>query len=961
MSVKITKQEIYTKLLELAKYYVPEWNTQGAMDVGMLLYQIFAEQMEDTIQLYHIMPERNFIAFLNILGADTLASTPATGYATIHMNKGDYTGVPIKKGTRLFCEKEGEERILYETKNDFLAVPNQIEAIYCTTSDKNFIVSAYNIENEKKEEIVLFDFNEKNNLQQYYIILCSESIFYINEKGNIMISLFYDEKKYMAQKTAEVLGNSDMVIWEVLTEQGWRRVKSVKTIDTSILLEIGFTIPVLEEKETKQRNRFLKCTFLQKSDVPLVIKEIKISSACNNLKANYLYYNDFLLSEENGLPFGQQYHVYDAFYINCEEAFCKKNAVITIDISIFHEQYEYDEILFERAIKWKSIVSESAVQEPKKLPITIEEVIWEYWNGTAWKRLFLGKEFSDFFAGEEKKREQMIFRCPEDIEKIVVGAENGYFIRARILRISNLFAQYKYYNVPVLERITISYKDFSPQAKPDMVYIKRDMESIWGNSTQQKEILLLPAKQWDLPTCYIALSQAMQGGTIQMFFQNAKSDRQNAPAIKWEYFGEQNGIEKWIPLQVLDETNFFAQSGLLNYMIHCNMKRKNLFQKDCFWLRGVNTDGRYDNYNEQKPSFTGIYFNTVKVIQQETMEEMYFYIAPEQKNKKCTLLSGNVVKLEVFIKEESHWTKWKEVSDFSICNEQSKVYVADKKVGEVFFGDGKKGKIPPSDDGATIHIKYAICEGEKGNCLEKELTDFADSVPFVDYVTNNQAISGGCDIESTQQAVKRCKNILKVQNRAISAEDYEILCKQADRNVMQVKVLQNEHIQKTTSILTLAILPREIGKGESFFSEIRQHIKQMILKKAPITIANRIDIIQVKYIAYSIKVELTIDSYEYYQSVYDHVEKKLSEYINPITGNFDGKGFLIGQLPTTIKIHHLLKTIDYISDINILHINYYDCINENWQEISWETAKNCVYAVPVNGTHEIYVNVRYTN
>ena len=120
--------------------------------------------------------------------------------------------------------------------------------------------------------------------------------------------------------------------------------------------------------------------------------------------------------------------------------------------------------------------------------------------------------------------------------------------------------------------------------------------------------------------------------------------------------------------------------------------------------------------------------------------------------------------------------------------------------------------------------------------------------------------------------------------------------------------------------------------------------------------ANRIDMIQVKYICYCMKAEIIIDSYEYYQSVYDAVEKKLSEYIHPITGNFDKKGFLIGQLPTKVKINHLLKTIEHIKSINILHINYYDCVNESRQEISWETAKNCVYAVPINGTHEIYIS-----
>ncbi len=954
--INITKQQIYNKMLELAKSYVPEWNTEGDVDVGMVLYQIFAEQMENTISLYHTIPQRNFIYFLNILGADTLGSMPAEGYATIHMNEGNYHSVPIKKGTRLFCEKENDERIIYETKNDFLAIHNSIEAIYCTTSDKSCIVCSYDKE-EQKNEIVLFDFDKQRNLQQYCMVLGSETIFDVNENDSIILHLLHNEKKYMAQKVAEFLGNNTMVIWEVLTEQGWQSIKSIKTVDTTVVLKIECKIPILEQKEMKQRNRFLKCTFLQKSDIPITITEMKIDCDCNDLKPIYLYCNDFLLPEKQALPFSEQYHIYDAFYIGCQKAFSKKNAMITIDILISHNQYDYDEVVFQKNIIWKSILDKKAVQSPAKVPITIEEVVWEYWNGIGWKSLFLNKEYSDFFSGEQQKSEKIVFRCPEDIQEYVVGAEKGYYIRARIVRISNTFAQHKYYNAPVLQQINISCHGFSVLPTPDIFYIKKDMETLFINQTEQKEIILLPEKRYDSPICYIALSQKMEGGNIQMYFQNARADRQNMPAIKWEYFGEQNGIQKWIPLQVMDETKFFAQSGLLTYRIPFTMEQKEIFQKKYYWLRAVNTDKKYEYQNEQKPCFSDICFNTVKIIQQETMEEMYFYIAPNQQNKKCKLLYGNVTNIEVFVKEQQHWEKWQQTNHFHLCDEQSKVYILHKKEGEVIFGDGKNGKIPPYDDTATIRIKYAVCKGKMGNCKKGELNDFADSIPFVDKVVNYQTISGGCDIEQAEKAMKRCKNILKTQHHAVSAEDYTILCKEADRNVVQVKILQHEKSNSQTAF-TLAVLPQQNENGKSSFYEIRRHIKQMLLKKAPVVIANRIDVIQVKYIAYCIKVELTINHYEYYQSVYDTVKQKLLEYIHPITGNFDRKGFTIGQLPTQIKIHHLIKTVEYISGINTLYINYYDCDNEHWQEISWEEAQKCEYAVPISGTHEIYIDVR---
>lgn len=960
-----TEKEIYTQMIALAKQYVPQWNTQGEDDVGTLLYRIFAQQLEDTVKQYNNLPYRNMLSFFNMLGADTLPSIAATGYATVYMNPGQYNGVFIKKGTRLFSEKEGKERVLYETENGFLAVPNSIEAIYCCTGDKNYIVSAYDAKEKQQKEIVLFDFKEEKNLQQYCILLSSQDIFYVSEQGEIEITVFHNEKQYMAKKAANVLGDKSMAIWEALTEEGWQTIASVKTIDTSVLLKAGFEIPFLLEKQTQQQGRWLRCTFLQKSDTPIAITQIRIASMCKCLESSALQYNDLAISEEKGLPFGEKFSVYDAFYINCQEAFCKKNADITIDITVSHREVVYETPEIQKPMKWKSILPETAVQPPKKLPITVQEVAWEYWNGIGWSPLYTNRKYSDFFAGEEEKREQIVFRCPSDIEEMIVGAKKGYWIRARILQISNLFTQHHYYNIPVLEQLTISYKDINPKALPDIFLIKKDMENTFINQTQQCEVILLPEKEMGQPACYFSLAEQMKGGPIQIFFQNAKGNAAKRPAIKWEYFGEQNGKEKWISLQLLDETKFFSQSGLITYIIQFPMKKKKLFQKNSFWLRAVNTDGAYEKEEIERPFLSGIYFNTVKIIQQETMPEMYFHIFAEQQHKKCTLLLGNITKLEVWVKEkqedifsQQQWVKWQETDSFLHCNETSRVYLLDRKKGEVLFGDGKNGKIPSSAQEATIRINYSVCQGEEGNCLIGELTDFADAVPFVDYITNHNAISGGCDIEKTSQALARCKNILKMQQRAISIEDYELICKQENRNVMQVKALPNTNKEGKVEIghFTLAVLPREIGKGEGFFVQMRSQLRKVLLQKAPIAIASRIDIIQAKYIAYCIKVEVVIDYYEAYQNVYTMIERKLSEYLNPITGNFDGKGFVIGDLPTTIKIRNLLKTIEHIRQIVVLHINYYDVINENWEEISWEEVKQCAYAVSMNGVHEIYID-----
>ena len=114
-----TKREIYAQMIALAKQYVPQWNTEGEEDVGTLLYQIFAEQLEDTIKQYNKLPYRNMLSFLNLLGADTLPGTPATGYATVYMNPGEYHGVAMQREQGFLQKKKAKKGCCMKQKTAF--------------------------------------------------------------------------------------------------------------------------------------------------------------------------------------------------------------------------------------------------------------------------------------------------------------------------------------------------------------------------------------------------------------------------------------------------------------------------------------------------------------------------------------------------------------------------------------------------------------------------------------------------------------------------------------------------------------------------------------------------------------------------------------------------------------------------------------------------------------------------
>ena len=52
----------------LRKYYTPEWTSTNENDPGVVLTNLFARLMEILIVRLNMVPDKNFVAFLDMLG-----------------------------------------------------------------------------------------------------------------------------------------------------------------------------------------------------------------------------------------------------------------------------------------------------------------------------------------------------------------------------------------------------------------------------------------------------------------------------------------------------------------------------------------------------------------------------------------------------------------------------------------------------------------------------------------------------------------------------------------------------------------------------------------------------------------------------------------------------------------------------------------------------------------------------
>ena len=143
------------------------------------------------------------------------------------------------------------------------------------------------------------------------------------------------------------------------------------------------------------------------------------------------------------------------------------------------------------------------------------------------------------------------------------------------------------------------------------------------------------------------------------------------------------------------------------------------------------------------------------------------------------------------------WQRWQVVEHFARSGPEDRHVRVDATTGEFLFPpavrepDGtlrRCGAVPPK--GAQVRVaRYRTGGGPAGNVPRGALSVLRSSVPYVARVTNREAATGGVAGETVANAARRAPDMLRVQERAVTAEDYEIIARRAAPSVRRVRCL----------------------------------------------------------------------------------------------------------------------------------------------------------------------------
>lgn len=210
------------------------------------------------------------------------------------------------------------------------------------------------------------------------------------------------------------------------------------------------------------------------------------------------------------------------------------------------------------------------------------------------------------------------------------------------------------------------------------------------------------------------------------------------------------------------------------------------------------------------------------------------------------------------------------------------------------------GAVPPK--GSQVRVaRYRTGGGPAGNVSRGAISVLRSSVPYVARVTNREAARGGVAGETIDNAKLRAPQALRVQERAVTAEDYEIIARRAAPSVRRVRCLPDRDGGGGPGAVRVLVVPDAVAdEGDD-----RLRFEQLIPSDQVLTaitttlderrlIGTRLVVEPPVYQGVTVVARLSAPAGDA-DRVRDAALAALFRHLNPLQGGPDGTGWPFGR------------------------------------------------------------------
>ncbi len=267
------------------------------------------------------------------------------------------------------------------------------------------------------------------------------------------------------------------------------------------------------------------------------------------------------------------------------------------------------------------------------------------------------------------------------------------------------------------------------------------------------------------------------------------------------------------------------------------------------------------------------------------------------------------------------WTRWERVEDFSESTANDRHFTFDELTGEIAFGpvvqqpDGTTrahGSVP--EKGLSIALtSYRIGGGVQGNVRENKVRTLKAAYPYITDVRNPRPATGGRDQETLEHAKLRAREYIKTRNRAVTAEDFEVLAAKGSPGVGRARCVQplihpgsDVDIKPgTVKVLivpamsrdTMVPQPADLRVDRRTIDEVYAFLDERRLLTTVLNVG------EPEYVFVSVDIKLVADPRADAEQVARRVQEQLNLYLHPLFGGPQGAGWPFRRALTLADVY----------------------------------------------------------
>lgn len=313
--------------------------------------------------------------------------------------------------------------------------------------------------------------------------------------------------------------------------------------------------------------------------------------------------------------------------------------------------------------------------------------------------------------------------------------------------------------------------------------------------------------------------------------------------------------------------------------------------------------------------------------------------------------------LVVEIEEDGQWVAWRRVDDLAAIDpdadprvgldagRDARVFQLDAAAGTVLFGDGVRGRIPPT--GRRVRVQQMRSGGGTvGNLPAATLKTIAavsvtgESVGNRLAVAQPQALLGGADAETLRDAERRIPAQLSHRERAVTADDYRQLAFETPGvDVGRVELLprfkpqtRTDEIPGVVTVMALPNRPLAPAPNPRADRPFLEAIHSWLDDRRPL--GTELYVIGCEYVPVAVSVAITVADGAPPDTTMQAVRDELRRVLWPLDGGgLDGTRWPLGRALSNRELEVEVARVAGVSEVGGLNIFRRNQSSGDWEPV----------------------------